>query len=411
MALGTPQSYRGECKLPAGKLTAVTIRLQRGPGLSDQPSIGSCRINGDFFLEDDSGHSSLIGDLEQALLAMAPPVAERAVEGKLSGLIAAHPGSHLIGANAHTLTVAYIRALRLAGLQPADAAPPRRRPPRPSGFVRVQDLDSYRVDDLMDRWRRLPLRICVDTPRPPAEQAALDLALTEAVRDRVEPATLRIWNLSSPAVMIGRFQSLYSEVDTRQARRMGVRVVRRVTGGGAMFAWPSDVITYSLSLPSEFAHGLERSWTYRLNDLWLLEGLGHLGVESGWSGMNDIASPNGKIGGAAQRWLPAAGKRSGAILHHTMLSYRIDAGAMSRVLNVSPEKLSDKAVRSVQARVDPLASRTTLGRAQLTDALLANLMAMSPRATLAQLGSGVVSRGRELASERFAQEDWTTSIV
>ena len=71
---------------------------------------------------------------------------------------------------------------------------------------------------------------------------------------------------------------------------------------------------------------------------------------------NDIASQYGKIGGAAQRRFPVGS--GGAVLHHVTMAYDIDAAKMSRVLNTSREKMSDKAVKSAVKRVDPMKSQT-----------------------------------------------------
>ena len=61
---------------------------------------------------------------------------------------------------------------------------------------------------------------------------------------------------------------------------------------------------------------------------------------------------------------------SGAVLHHVTMAYDIDAAKMARVLNVSREKMRDKAVRSVVKRVDPLKSQTGMTRAEVVAHLL-----------------------------------------
>jgi lipoate-protein ligase A len=64
---------------------------------------------------------------------------------------------------------------------------------------------------------------------------ALDEVLTQRVGARERPPTLRFWPWAAPAVVLGRFQSVRNEVDEEAAREHGIRVVRRMTGGGAMF--------------------------------------------------------------------------------------------------------------------------------------------------------------------------------
>ena len=86
----------------------------------------------------------------------------------------------------------------------------------------------------------------------------------------------------------------------------------------------------------------------------------------------------GKAGGAAQRRFPTPPDSDGpgAVLHHTTLAYELDGALMARLLNTSPEKLSDKAVRSASKRVAPLGMQPSLqgmGRNSLIRALSRSL--------------------------------------
>lgn len=69
---------------------------------------------------------------------------------------------------------------------------------------------------------------------------ALDEVLAREVGAGHRPPTLRIWEWSAPGVVIGSFQSLRNEVDVAEASRRGITVVRRISGGGAMFIEPGS---------------------------------------------------------------------------------------------------------------------------------------------------------------------------
>ncbi|BDR53434.1 ligase [Bombiscardovia nodaiensis] len=412
---GSQQLVRGECKMPGGKLVAVSVTISCEPA-SEVSAVRMvhCQIDGDFFLESVDRQEDLVEDLDQCIVSMTFPLEAPVVEGALARVLQEHKGVELIGASARTLTLALLRALEQADV-PAGAiraygplSPLAQGQQAPELY---RDLDQEHRHVFQKRWRALPLQIVVDRPRQPAQEVALDAALAQAVCEGREPATLRIWNWASPAVVIGRFQSLSNEVHLQTAERLGFSVVRRVSGGGAMFARPEHVITYSLYTPAQFAQGLNHLWTYRLCDWWLIESLNHLGIEAGWSGMNDIASSQGKIGGAAERRFPGRAGEPGALLHHDMLSYDIDTDTMMQVLNVSQEKMADKAVRSARSRVAPLKGQTALSRSQLLTALLAYLPTLAPKAHLARLGEQVEQAGRQLAAERFSQVQWTADIV
>lgn len=231
--------------------------------------------------------------------------------------------------------------------------------------------------DWRDRWRRLAPVVIHDVPRSPVEQMAIDEQWAREVAAGERPASLRFWEWSSPAVVVGRFQSIPDEVHVDEAERLGFTVVRRCTGGGTMVVQPGGAITYSLYAPQWFVDGMDAAEAYRLCDSWLIDALRGLGVDARFQGLNDIAVANdacrgtvdgrepaqwGKAGGAAQRRFPAPQDSNGpgAVLHHTTLAYELDGALMARLLNTSPEKLSDKAVRSASKRVTPLGMQPPL---------------------------------------------------
>ena len=162
--------------------------------------------------------------------------------------------------------------------------------------------------------------------------------------------------------MIGSFQSLKNEVDPVNAEKYGFTVVRRISGGGAMFMEAGSVITYSIYAPTELVQGMSFADSYAFLDEWVITALKSLGIDAHYQPLNDITSPTGKIGGAAQKRLG-----SGAVLHHVTMSYDMDGDKMVQVLRIGREKLSDKGITSAAKRVDPLRSQTGLSRAEIID--------------------------------------------
>ena len=233
-------------------------------------------------------------------------------------------------------------------------------------------------EEYLERWRDLKPTVIHDKPRDPNEQMETDIAWAREVAAGKREPTLRIWEWAAPAVVIGKFQSLEDEVNTAVAQKEGFTVVRRCTGGGAMFIEPGNTITYSLYAPLDFAQGVSIEESYRLCDFWLVRALKELGLDVRFSGLNDIATQYGKLGGAAQRRFTPVEGGPGAILHHVTLAYDIDAEKMGRVLNTSREKMSDKAVKSAVKRVDPMRSQTGMSR----DDVVKRLLAAAERVTI-----------------------------
>ena len=191
----------------------------------------------------------------------------------------------------------------------------------------------------------------------PLLNVALDQVLTEELGAGRRGPTLRFWEWDESAVIIGSFQSLRNEVDVEGAARHGARVIRRISGGGAMFMEPGNTISYSLYVPGSLVDGLSFERSYAFLDDWVIGALHGLGIDASYVPLNDIASAAGKIAGAAQKRLAG-----GAVLHHATMAYDMDADKMTDVLRIGREKLSDKGTRSANKRVDPLRSQTGLGR-------------------------------------------------
>ena len=83
----------------------------------------------------------------------------------------------------------------------------------------------------------------------------LDEAVLGSVSEGRQPPTLRFYGWNPPTVSLGYFQGLDDEVDREACRAAGVDVVRRITGGGAVFH--DDELTYSVVIPER--HPLARA--------------------------------------------------------------------------------------------------------------------------------------------------------
>ena len=231
-------------------------------------------------------------------------------------------------------------------------------------------------------------------------QMALDQVLAEEVAAGRRKPTLRIWEWDSPAVVIGSFQSVKNEVDLENAAKYGFTVVRRISGGGAMFMEAGSVITYSIYAPSDLVQGLSFADSYAFLDEWVITTLRSLGIDAFYQPLNDIASAKGKIGGAAQKRLS-----SGAVLHHVTMSYDMDGDKMVEVLRVGREKLSDKGIRSANKRVDPLRRLTGLPRVEIIDRMIATftgLYGLSP----SEITPAETAKAEQLVAEKFGTGDW-----
>ncbi|MGB3382324.1 lipoate--protein ligase family protein [Rhodanobacter sp. UC4437_H4] len=257
---------------------------------------------------------------------------------------------------------------------------------------------------MRSEWRDHDWQLIHTLPQSPSLHMALDDVLVHEVGAGHRPPTLRIWEWASSAVVIGRFQSLRNEVDMEAAQRHGIEVVRRISGGGAMFIEPGNTITYSICAPLSLIKGLSFQQAYAYMDEWVIEALGTLGIKAWYQPLNDITSAGGKIAGAAQA------HRGGAVLHHVTMAYDIDAAKMLDVLRIGREKLSDKGTTSAAKRVDPLRSQTGLPR----EAVIARMIdTFRQRHGLTDdvLRPDELARAETLARERFSSQAWLADVA
>ncbi|MCR6493982.1 lipoate--protein ligase family protein [Cellulomonas sp. P24] len=349
-------TVRGEYKVPGGKLVAVDVDKDGG-------RLASVRVSGDFFLEPDEAleriEAALTGLSTDSSVAQLTAAIDAALDSSVT----------LVGFTTESVAIAVRRALGHA-----------------------------------TSWSDHEFTIIHEGPQPPVLHAALDQVLAEELAAGRRGPTLRFWEWVDPAVVIGSFQSLRNEVDPEGAARHGITVVRRISGGGAMFMEAGNCITFSLVVPASLVDGLTFEQSYAFLDDWVLGALADVGVTASYAGLNDIASPAGKIAGAAQKRLAG-----GAVLHHVTMAYDIDADKMLEVLRIGREKLSDKGTTSANKRVDPVRSQTGIPREAVIDAFTRHFRTRYSTVDGA-LTVDELNRAEALVATKFGTPEWTARV-
>jgi lipoate-protein ligase A len=342
----------GEFKVPGGKLVVVDLDVVGG-------AIANFHLSGDFFLEPDSALEAI--DSAVTGLSVDSDAATIATVVRL----ALPSNAILLGFSAESVAVAVRRSLAKA-----------------------------------TNWRDYDWQLVHSKAVPPVMQMALDEVLATEVGEGRRQPTLRIWEWNEPAVVIGSFQSVKNEVDAENAKKYGFDVVRRISGGGAMFMEAGSVVTYSIYAPADLVQGMSFADSYAFLDEWTITALKALGIDAYYQPLNDITSAKGKIGGAAQKRLG-----SGAVLHHVTMSYDMDGQKMVQVLRIGREKISDKGIASADKRVDPLRSQTGLTRAEIIEQMKSTFTSLYG-ATPGDITPEEYAKAEQLVAEKFGTEEW-----
>jgi lipoyltransferase/lipoate-protein ligase len=242
-------------------------------------------------------------------------------------------------------------------------------------------------------FRMIPFRYF-----PAAMNMAIDEAILDGLREGTSPPTIRFYGWDPSAVSIGRFQGLEYEVNLAACRAAGVDVVRRITGGGAVYHDRDGEVTYSILGPANlFPERIPDSYRSICDDV--VNALRLLGIPAEFSPINDIMVEGRKISGNAQT------RKSGLFLQHGTVLYQVDVEKMFALLSVSPEKISDKLIRSVKKRVTSVCEYQQAPLQALAEAMQTAFQ--NSRATqMGDYSPAELERARQLAEEKYATQAW-----
>jgi lipoate-protein ligase A len=341
---------KGSVKIPDGKFVKVEIRD------------GEVNVRGDFFLEPPEA----LQEIEEKLSELAATGKDQALEA-LEELDA-----EFIGFSPEHVAEAYEQALE-------------------------EDESSETSGENGITWR-----VINEGEYSEAMHHAIDEILTERMESGEMQPTLRFWYRKNPSVPFGRFQSLKDEVEVKYAEENNIEVVRRITGGGAMFAEPGNVITYSIYISKDDVPDDIRE-SYQELDRFAVEALQELGVDANYEPLNDIEHGEGKLGGAAQL------RKDDAVLHHTTMSFDLDTKEMLRVLRIGKEKVSDKAVKSAEQRVSRISDHLDHEREEVIEKMIEKF-SENHEVEHASLSEEELEEARELAEEKFSDEEWNNQL-
>jgi len=168
---------------------------------------------------------------------------------------------------------------------------------------------------------------------------AVNLATEEWLLRHDTADVFMLWR-NGPSIIIGRNQNAHAQINEAFVRAQGIPVVRRLTGGGAVFHDLGNV-NFTFITTGRTSTALDFK---RFTDP-IVAALQKIGVPCRLDGRNDLTVHGRKISGNAQF---ALGNR---VLHHGTLLYAASMPDIAQALVVNPVKYQDRAVKSVAARV------------------------------------------------------------
>lgn len=220
-----------------------------------------------------------------------------------------------------------------------------------------------------------------------------NLAAEEYVLTHFSEDVFMLWR-NEPSIIIGKFQNTMAEINLDYVRDHNITVVRRMTGGGAVF---HDLGNLNFTFVQNGTDGDFRSFTEPI-----LGALHELGVNAEFQGRNDLAIEGRKISGNAECI------HNHRMLHHGTLLFSVMMTSLADALKVNPLKFVDKAVKSVRKRVTNISEYLPkpMTILEFRDALMDYVVKSDPQCTKYQFTEEDLPAIYKLKQEKYDTWEW-----
>lgn len=220
-----------------------------------------------------------------------------------------------------------------------------------------------------------------------------NLAAEEYVLMNFTEDVFMLWR-NNNAVIVGRFQNSAAEINLDFVKEKGVKVVRRLTGGGAVF--------HDLGNLNYTFIGPKGSGDFRTFSEPILQVLNNLGVPARFEGRNDLMINGQKFSGNAECIA------KGRILHHGTLLFASEMEDLSAALKANPLKFQDKAVKSIRKRVTNISEHLPkpMTVSEFTDIIMEHVSKNTTNAVPYTFTPEDIRAIEKLRDEKYSTWEW-----
>lgn len=176
---------------------------------------------------------------------------------------------------------------------------------------------------------------------PPGTDPYFNLALEEYVFEQMDRsrAYFMLWQ-NSNTIVVGKYQNTAEEINQAFVDAHGIRVVRRLSGGGAVYHDTGN-LNFTFIVDQDTVPGLN----FKIFVRPVVEALARFGVHAEFTGRNDLTIGGMKFSGNSQY------AKHGRLLHHGCIMLDSNLTDVADALRVKQAKFDSKAVKSVRSRV------------------------------------------------------------
>ena len=227
-------------------------------------------------------------------------------------------------------------------------------------------------------------------------EAFFNLAAEEYILKNFEDDCFMLWR-NDNAIIIGKHQNTLSEINVNYVKEKNIKVVRRISGGGAVFHDLGN-LNFSFIVTGEEGNLVD----FKKFTLPIIEVLQKLGVDARFEGRNDITIEGKKFSGNAEHvW-------RNRTLHHGTILFSSLITDLSSALRVNPLKFKDKAVKSVRSRVTNVSEhlKEKMDVLEFRQKVMDHIMEKYEDSFLYEFTPEDIEKINKIREEKFSRWEW-----
>ena len=223
-----------------------------------------------------------------------------------------------------------------------------------------------------------------------------NIATDEYIFKHIQEDCFMLWQ-NDNAIIVGKHQNTLAEINIDYVREHDIKVVRRLSGGGAVYHDLGN-LNYSFTRTGSNTEMVD----FKKYTLPILEVLQNLGVDAKFEGRNDLTIDGKKFSGNAEHVF------KNKVVHHGTLLFTSEMKNVSGALKINPLKYSDKAVKSVPKRVTNISEhlKTPITLEEFTQKIMDHIISTHDDCVLYEFSGADLAAIKKIRDEKYATWEW-----